>query len=60
MEELFVWCIGLEFFEIIGPKTLIEKEILLNDYSLDRSLIKKIMEKLYSGYNVNLDWDDYV
>lgn len=47
LEEFFVWCISLEFFALIGPKTVMKRESIVVKYGLDQSKIETALKKAY-------------
>ena len=48
LEEFFVWCLSLEFFAIIGPKTVNQREDIIIDYNLNRANIDSALRRAYS------------
>lgn len=49
LEEFFVWCISLEFFALIGPKTVMKRESIIINYELNRSQIDTAIEMAYKA-----------
>lgn len=47
LEEFFVWCISLEFFALIGPKTVMKRESIMVEYGLDQSKIEAALKRAY-------------
>lgn len=47
LEEFFVWCLSLEFFAIIGPKTVNRREDIITKYSLKRGDIDNALVRTY-------------
>lgn len=47
LEEFFVWCISLEFFALIGPKTVMKRESIILGYGLNQSKIKAALVNAY-------------
>lgn len=47
LEEFFVWCISLEFFALIGPKTIMKQEGIILGYGLNRSKIEAALVNAY-------------
>lgn len=49
LEEFFVWCISLEFFALIGPKTIMKRESIIIGYSLSESKIDTAVRHAYKA-----------
>ncbi len=45
LEEFFVWCISLEFFALIGPKTVMKRESIIVGYSLNQKKIDTVVSR---------------
>lgn len=48
LEEFFVWCLSLEFFAMIGPKTINRREDIIIEYSLKHDDINSALAKAYN------------
>lgn len=48
LEEFFVWCISLEFFALIGPKTVMKRKSIILGYGLNQSRIEAALVKAYN------------
>lgn len=49
LEEFFVWCISLEFFALIGPKTIMKRESIIVGYGLNQTKIRASLKKAYAA-----------
>ncbi len=49
LEEFFVWCISLEFFALIGPKTIMKQESIILGYKLKQSKIEIALQRAYEA-----------
>lgn len=49
LEEFFVWCLGLEFFALIGPKTVMKRESIIVGYELDWAKIEAAIQFAYNA-----------
>lgn len=49
LEEFFVWCISLEFFALIGPKTIMKRESIIVGYGLNQTKIRSSLKKAYAA-----------
>ncbi len=48
-EEFFVWCLSLEFFALIGPKTVMKRDSLIIGYKLDQKKIELALKEAYKA-----------
>lgn len=49
MEEFFVWCLGLEFLDTIGEKTLRRRSDIIENYGLEVDKINVALDKAYKA-----------
>lgn len=49
LEEFFVWCISLEFFALIGPKTVMKRDGIVIGYGLNRLKIEAALKRAYGA-----------
>lgn len=49
LEEFFVWCVSLEFFALIGPKTIMKRESIIVGYKLEQSKVEAALKKAYEA-----------
>lgn len=46
-EQFFVWCLGLEYFDDIGPVVVSSKKSVIDNFGLDSQEILEIIKKLH-------------